>query len=48
MLVTMNGIPVEGKLYGYEPETGILTLGFSPSVVQSIHVDAKKQNKQEM
>ena len=42
MLVTMNGIPVEGKLYGYEPETGILTLGFSPSVVQSIHVDAKK------
>ena len=42
MLVTMNGIPVEGKLYGYEPETGILTLGFSPSVVQSIHVDAEK------
>ena len=42
MLVTMNGIPVEGRLYGYEPETGILTLGFSPSVVQSIHVDAKK------
>ena len=42
MLVTVNGFPIEGKMYGYEPESGMLTVGFAPSVVQSVHVDAEK------
>lgn len=42
MLVTANGFPVDGKLYAYNAKTGMLTLGFSSAVVQSIWVEAVK------
>ena len=42
MLVTANGFPVDGKFYAYDSKTGMLTLGFSSAVIQSIWVDAVK------
>ena len=42
MLVSVNGFPIDGKLYAYNPETGNMLLGFSSSVVQSVWVQAHK------
>ena len=42
MLVNVNGLPIEGKYYSYNPKTGILIIGFSSAVVQSIWVEAEK------
>lgn len=42
MLVNVNGLPIEGKYYSYNPRTGILIIGFSSAVVQSIWVEAEK------
>lgn len=42
MLVTVNGFPIDGQLYAYDPNSGILTIGFSSAVVQSVWVQAEK------
>lgn len=42
MLVTVNGFPINGTCYVYDSKTGMLTLGFSSAVVQSVWVQAKK------
>ena len=44
MLVSVNGIPIEGKSYSYDSANGVLTVGFSSSVVQSIWVQAEKSD----
>lgn len=42
MLVSVNGLPIEGELYAYDTETGLLTIGFSSAAVQSVWVQAEK------
>ena len=42
MLVTVNGFPIDGQLYAYDANSGILTIGFSSAAVQSVWVQAEK------
>lgn len=42
MLVTVNGFPIDGQLYAYDANSGMLTIGFSSAAVQSVWVQAEK------
>ena len=44
MLVSVNGYPIDGHLYTYNPNTGNLVIGFSSVVVQSVWVQAQKSD----
>lgn len=42
MMVSVNGFPLDGTYYAYSPTTGMMTLGMSSAVVQSVWVQAVK------
>ena len=42
MLVSVNGYPIDGHLYTYNPKSGSMVLAFSSVVVQSVWVQAQK------
>lgn len=42
MMVSVNGFPLDGKYYAYSPTTGMMTIGMSSAVVQSVWVQAVK------